>query len=232
MKRSAFIFFLSFLFIPSANAQSEEGGKSREGKPASYVSAGYHHLSRVYKSEYFDNTERFPVGVYGEYGYNIRRRSYILASVNFNRRSEPFDIVGTIISADNTIISADNIDLTYIQNIIDLKTGIKHHWDPKIIPRMSFYITARVGVEFYNVAWKTEDEDLEDILYIDDSGNTSHNLAANLGLGIYFKLHPSAWVDIAAGYRKVFDSRGNESLGGTYRYPYGRIGIVYPLGYR
>ena len=39
-------------------------------------------------------------------------------------------------------------------------------------------------------------------------------LPANLGLGIYFKLHPSAWVDIAAGYRKVFDSRGNESLGG------------------
>ncbi len=94
------------------------------------------------------------------------------------------------------------------------------------------YTRKIAGRQQFLIIPKTKDEDLEDILYIDDSGNTSHNLAANLGLGIYFKLHPSAWVDIAAGYRKVFDSRGNESLGGTYRYPYGRIGIVYPLGYR
>lgn len=216
VKKILFILFLSFLFIPSAHAQSGEDEESGTGRPASYVSAGYHHLSLVYKSDYSRFTERFPVGVYAEYGRIIRkksymfvsrRRSYILVSVNFNRKSELFDD-----------------DWRYIQNIIDLKTGIKHHWDPKFASRMSLYIVAQVGVEFYNLAVKIEG--------LEDRGNTSRNLAGNLGLGIYFKLHPSVRVDIAAGYRRVFDSRDNKSLGATYRYPYGRIGVVYPLGYR
>lgn len=222
MKRSAFIFFLSFLFIPAANAQSGEDEKPREEKPASYVSAGYHFLSRNYefepinrdgtRNENFD-TERFPVGVYGEYGYNIYRQAYILASVNYNHKS------------DQIAYRSDDFFIARIRNIIDLKAGIKYHWTPRSISKISFYMATHAGIEMYKIAFP-------DIIDSElDMENTLRNFVASLGPGIYFKLHPSVWVDISAGYRKVFYNDEDEYTIKTNDL-YGRIGIVYPLSYR
>ena len=226
VKQALFVLLLSFISVPLANAQSGQDGESETGRPASYVSAGYHHLSQVYRSEYLNETKRFPIGVYAEYGYNLYKRYYILASVNFNHKSEPLNFLGTIVDDRNNIMEISNYNFTYVQNIVDLKTGFKYHWELKFTSIISFYIAAQVGVEFRNARFVFNEEEF------DDDVETFRSIAASMGPGMYFKLHPSVWVDIAAGYRKVFDSRRNRGLGGRFRYPYVRIGVVYPFGYR
>ena len=222
MKKSLFILLLSFLFIPSANAQSGEDEKSGQGRPTSYVSAGYHFLSRDYefepinrdgtRNESFD-TERFPVGIYGEYGYNIYRQAYIFASVNYSYKS------------DQVTYGGSDFFIARIRDIIDLKAGIKYHWAPSSTPKISFYMATYAGIEMYKIAFP---DIIAPEFYME---NTLRNFVTSLGPGIYFKLHPSVWVDISAGYRKVLYNDEDEYTLKTNDL-YGRIGIVYPLGYR
>ena len=216
VKKILFVLFLSFLFIPSAHAQSGEDEESASGKPASYISAGYHFLSRDYefepvnrdgtRNEDFD-TERFPVGVYGEYGYNVFGKFYILALLNYNRRSDP--------ETDRNI--------TRTLNIFDLKAGIKYHWDPRNTSKLSFYMATHAGAEIYKIF-------LPGVNDPEYRRNTLRNFVINLGPGMYFKLNSSVWVDISAGYRKVLYGEENDTIKSNDLY--GRIGLVYAFGYR
>lgn len=222
--KSLYIVLASLLCIPWAYAQSGEDEPSRSGQFAFYVSGGYQYVSRIYRSDIWDNTDRMPIGGHAEIGFGFRRKSYMLFSVNWNRKSQPVSVF--LEDIDYPLEDYPFEDWTRVQNVLDVKAGFKRYWDFSSMPYVSLYMSAHLGIEFYATEQKGG--------LFDGDRETARELMASLAPGVYVKLHPSLWVDLGLGYKRIIDSVEEEYdfLEGTYHYPYFRIGVVYPFGSR